>query len=121
MYKEHIQLILKKDIDGILDQYTPDALLISSFSGDRKPQYFRGHKELREHFQGILGLQGLEVDLTFWAETATPETLMVVEDVKVKTAEGESRMRFADSWVLRDGRIAIHFAGMVQYPDGSLA
>lgn len=121
MYKEHIQLILKKDIDGILDQYTPDALLISSFSGDRKPQYFRGHKELREHFQGILGLQGLEVDLTFWAETATPETLMVVEDVKVKTAEGEARMRFADSWVLRDGRIAIHFAGMVQYPDGSLA
>lgn len=121
MYKEHIQLILKKDIEGILNQYTPDALLISSFSGDRKPQYFRGHKELREHFQGILGLQGLEVDLTFWAETAAPETLMVVEDVKVKTAEGESRMRFADSWVLRDGRIAIHFAGMVQYPDGSLA
>lgn len=121
MYKEHIQLILEKDIDGILNQYTPDALLISSFSGDRKPQYFRGHKELREHFQGILGLQGLEVDLTFWAESATPETLMVVEDVKVKTAEGESRMRFADSWVLRDGRIAIHFAGMVQYPDGSLA
>lgn len=121
LYKEHIQLILKKDIDGILDQYTPDALLISSFSGDRQPQYFRGHKELREHFQGILGLQGLEVDLTFWAETATPETLMVVEDVKAKTAEGESRMRFADSWVLRDGRIAIHFAGMVQYPDGSLA
>ena len=121
MYKEHIQLILNKDIDGILNQYTPDALLISSFSGDRKPQFFRGHKELREHFQGILGLQGLEVDLTFWAETETPETLMVVEDVTAKSAEGEARMRFGDSWVLRDGRIAIHFAGMVQYPDGSLA
>jgi ketosteroid isomerase-like protein len=121
MYKEHIQLILNKDIDGILNQYTPDALLISSFSGDRKPQFFRGHKELREHFQGILGLQGLEVDLTFWAETESPETLMVVEDVTAKSAEGEARMRFGDSWVLRDGRIAIHFAGMVQYPDGSLA
>jgi ketosteroid isomerase-like protein len=121
MYKEHIQLILNKDIDGILNQYTPDALLISSFSGDRKPQFFRGHKELREHFQGILGLQGLEVDLTFWAETENPETLMVVEDVTAKSAEGEARMRFGDSWVLRDGRIAIHFAGMVQYPDGSLA
>ena len=121
MYKEHIQLILNKDIDGILKQYTPDALLISSFSGDRKPQFFRGHKELREHFQGILGLQGLEVDLTFWAETENPETLMVVEDVTAKSAEGEARMRFGDSWVLRDGRIAIHFAGMVQYPDGSLA
>jgi ketosteroid isomerase-like protein len=121
MYKEHIDLILKKDIDGILGQYTPDALLISSFSGDRKPQFFRGHKELREHFQGILGLKGLEVDLTFWAETENPQTLMIVEDVKARTAEGEARMRFADSWVLRDGRIAIHFAGMVQYPDGSIA
>jgi ketosteroid isomerase-like protein len=121
MYKEHIQLILDKDIDGILNQYTPDALLISSFSGDRKPQFFRGHKELREHFQGILGLQGLEVDLTFWAETENPDTLMVVEDVTAKTADGEARMRFGDSWVLKDGRIAIHFAGMVQYPDGSLA
>ena len=121
MYKEHIQLILNKDIDGILNQYTPDALLISSFRDDRKPQFFRGHKELREHFQGILGLQGLEVDLTFWAETENPETLMVVEDVTAKTADGEARMRFGDSWVLKNGRIAIHFAGMVQYPDGSLA
>jgi hypothetical protein len=33
----------------------------------------------------------------------------------------EARMRFADSWVLRDGKIAIHFAGMVQHPDGSLS
>jgi hypothetical protein len=30
-------------------------------------------------------------------------------------------MRFADSWVLRDGRILVHFAGMVQYTDGSLS
>ena len=37
------------------------------------------------------------------------------------SAQGEAKMRFADSWVLRDGRIAIHFAGMVQHPDGSLA
>jgi hypothetical protein len=46
---------------------------------------------------------------------------MIVEIVKVTTAEGTATMRFADSWVLRDGKIAIHFAGMVQYPDGSLA
>ena len=39
----------------------------------------------------------------------------------MQTAEGEAKMRFADSWVLRDGKIAIHFAGMVRYPDGSLA
>ncbi len=119
MYKKHIALILKKDIDGLLNQYAPDALLISSFSGDRKPQYYRGHKELREHFQGILALQGLEVEIAFWGEAEN--ALMIVEAVKVTSAEGTATMRFADSWALKDGKIAIHFAGMVQYPDGSMA
>jgi hypothetical protein len=119
MYREHIDLILKKDIEGILAQYTPDALLISSFSSDRKPRYFKGREELREHFKGILALQGLEVNIAFWGETEN--TLMIVEAVTLTTAEGTASMRFADSWVLRNGQIAIHFAGMVQYPDGSLA
>ena len=116
-YKEHIDLILKHDIEGVLNQYTDDALLISSF--EKKPKYFRGKKELREHFQGILGIKGLEVNITFWAETET--TLMITEHIKLQTDGGPAEMRFADSWVLRDGKIAIHFAGMVQYPDGSLA
>ena len=46
---------------------------------------------------------------------------MVVEGIKMTAGGQEANMRFADSWVLRDGRIAIHFAGMVQYSDGSLA
>jgi len=119
MYKEHIQLILDKDIEGLLNQYTEDAVLISSF--EKKPLYFRGHGELREHFKGILGIEGLEVDLAFWAETENPTTLMVVEGIKMTAGGQEANMRFADSWVLRDGKIAIHFAGMVEYPDGSLA
>ena len=119
MYREHIQLILNKDIDGLLDQYTDDALLISSFM--KEPLYYKGRKELREHMQGILGIKGLESDIAFWAETEDPQTLMIVEAIKMETDEGETTMRFADSWVLRSGKIAIHFAGMVQYPDGSLA
>ena len=116
-YKEHIDLILKGDIEGILNQYTDDALLISSF--EKTPKYFRGRKELREHFQGILAIKGIEVNIGFWAETEN--TLMITEQIRMTTADGSAEMRFADSWVLRDGRIAIHFAGMVQYPDGSLA
>ena len=119
MYKEHIQLILDKDIDGLLNQYAEDALLISSF--EKKPLYFHGHDELKEHFQGILSINGLEVDLAFWAETEEPQTLMIVEAIKMQTDEGEAQMRFADSWVLRDGKIVIHFAGMTQYPDGTVA
>jgi ketosteroid isomerase-like protein len=119
MYKEHIQHILDKDIESLLDQYTDDALLISSFSG--KPQYYNGRDGLREHMQGILGIDGLDTDIAFWAETDDPETLMIVEAITLQTPDGEAHMRFADSWVLRDGRIAIHFAGMTQYPDGSVA
>ena len=119
MYREHIQYILDKNIDALLDQYTDDALLISSFM--KEPRYYRGRAELREHMNGILGIEGLETDIVFWADTENPETLMITEQITMKTAQGEAKMRFADSWVLRDGRIAIHFAGMVQHPDGSLA
>jgi ketosteroid isomerase-like protein len=119
MYKEHIQLILDKNIDALLDQYTDDALLISSFM--KKPIIYKGREQLREHMQGILGIEGLETEIVFWGETDDPQTLMVTEQIKMRTKDGEANMRFADSWVLRDGKIAIHFAGMVQYPDGSLA
>lgn len=119
MYESHIRMILNQDIEGLLNQYTEDALLISSFM--KRPVYYKGREQLREHFQGILGIKGLEVDLAFWAETSDPVTLMIVEAIKMQTDEGEAQMRFADSWVLREGRIAIHFAGMVQYADGSIA
>lgn len=119
MFQQHIQFILDKNIDALLDQYTDDCLLISSFM--KTPKYYRGKAELREHMNGILGIQGLEDEIVFWAESENPETLMITEKITMKLADGEAKMRFADSWVLRDGKIAIHFAGMVQHPDGSLA
>ena len=119
MYREHIQHILDKNIEALLDQYTDDALLISSFM--KKPVIYRGREGLREHMQGILGIEGLETDIVFWAETEDPQTLMITEQITMTAGGQQSQMRFADSWVLREGKIAIHFAGMVQHPDGSLA
>ena len=120
LYREHINLILNKDIKGLLNQYSKDSVLISSF--EKSPKYFRGHKELEEHFKGILGINGLETDIAFWGETENPTTLMIVEAITMQTDQGEAKMRFADSWVLDDdGKIKIHFAGMTQYPDGSVA
>lgn len=119
MYREHIQHILDKNIEALLDQYTDDALLISSFM--KKPVIYRGREGLREHMQGILGIEGLETEIVFWAETEDPQTLMITEQITMTAGGQQSQMRFADSWVLRDGKIAIHFAGMVQHPDGSLA
>jgi hypothetical protein len=69
--------------------------------------------------QGILGIEGLQTKIRFWAET--DNTLMITEDITLTAGGQVARMIFADSWVLRDGKIAIHFAGMVQHPDGSLA
>ena len=119
MYREHIQFILDKNIDALLDQYTDDALLISSFM--KTPVIYQGRERLKEHMQGILGIDGLETEIIFWGETSDPETLMITEQITMRTSGGEARMRFADSWVLRDGKIAIHFAGMVQHADGTLA
>jgi ketosteroid isomerase-like protein len=119
LYREHIQLILDKDIEALLDQYTDDCLLISSFM--KKPVVYQGRERLREHMQGILGIDGLETEIVFWGETEDPQTLMITEKITMTVGGEKSEMRFADSWVLRDGKIAIHFAGMVQYPDGSLA
>lgn len=117
LYRDHINFILKKDIKSLLDQYTDDCLLISSFM--KTPVYYRGKKELNQHMQGILGIEGLETKIRFWAET--DNTLMVTEDITMQAGGKTAKMIFADSWVLRDGKIAIHFAGMVQHPDGSLA
>ena len=119
MYREHIQLIMDKNIEALLDQYTDDGLLISSFM--KKPIIYKGREQLREHMQGILGIEGLETEIVFWAETDDPQTLMITEQISMTAGGQKSNMRFADSWVLRNGKIAIHFAGMVQHPDGSLA
>jgi ketosteroid isomerase-like protein len=119
MYREHIRLILAKEIEQLLDQYADDAVLISSFM--KTPVIYRGRDQLREHMQGILGIDGLETDIVFWAETEDPQTLMITEQITMTTRDGVASMRFADSWVLREGKIAIHFAGMVQHADGSLA
>jgi ketosteroid isomerase-like protein len=123
MYRKHIEMILAKDIDGLLAQYADDAVLISSF--EKSPKVFRGHAELREHFNGILGIDGLKDEVGFWGEVEDgPDglsLLMITEGIELSAGGGVARMRFADSWVLRDGRILVHFAGMVQYMDGSLS
>ncbi len=122
LYNEHIDLILGKDVDGLLSQYAEDALLISTLTDDKKPLYVRGHKELEEFFRSrIFGLKDLTTEIAQWAET--PNTLMMVEAINfVGNDGGEGSCRFYDNWVLdENGKIKIHFAGVVQYPDGSVA
>ncbi len=119
MYEAHIDFIHKKDIEGLLDQYDDDALLISSF--EKVPKIFRGREEIRTHLEGIMGIDDLETEVVFWSDTEKPDTVMVTEKISMTINGDVSEMRFADSWAIKDDKIFIHFAGMVQYPDGSLA
>src|SRR5574341_1230475 len=121
MYDEHIKFILDKNIDGLLGQYTTDCVLISTLTENKQPSYIRGHKALEEFFRSrIFTLQDLDIELTQWAEDTN--LLMMVEHIKLTgTDESKAEVHFYDNWYLRDGKIAIHFAGTVRYPDGSYA
>ena len=121
LYEEHIRFIQAKDVDGLLNQYKEDCLLISTLTEDRQPLYVHRHKELEEFFRSrIFNLENLEVDLNQWAET--DNTLMIVEEVRTTGIDGSTgSVEFYDNWYLEDGKIAIHFAGTVRYPDGTYA
>ena len=121
LYKEHIGFIKAKDVSGLLAQYDKDLLLISTLTEDQNPLYVRGHEELEDFFKSrIFSLQDLGVELNQWAETET--VLMMVEKIQATNLEGDvANAEFYDNWYLENGRIKIHFAGVIQYPDGSYA
>jgi ketosteroid isomerase-like protein len=120
LYKEHIGFIRAKNVDGLLNQYAEDVLLISTLTDNRKPLYVHGRQALKEFFESrIFSLEDFEIQINEWAESEN--ALMIVETLKTKNAAGEvtGDLSFYDNWVLRDGKIAVHFAGVVRYPDGS--
>jgi ketosteroid isomerase-like protein len=121
MYRQHIGFIKDKNVAGILNQYTEDALVIGTLTEGRKPRYVRGRDQLRDFFNGnFMGLKSLTSRIDQWAEA--DNALMIVESINVAQTDGSmAHMSFCDNWVLRDGRIAVHFAGVVRYPDGSYA
>ena len=122
LYNEHIDFIIAHNVEGLLNQYAPDCVLISSMTPDKQPLYVRGHKELEEFFRSrIFTLKDLTTDIAFWAEL--PNGLMMVEAIEFEGMDGsKGSCRFYDNWVLdENGKIKIHFAGVVQYADGSVA
>jgi hypothetical protein len=121
MYREHIGFIKQKNVDGILDQYDQNALLIGTLTEGRKPRYVRGREELRSFFTGnFMGLKDLGSRIDQWAED--DRGLMIVESINLELMDGSKvDLSFYDNWVLQDGRIMVHFAGVVRYPDGSYA
>ena len=120
-YEEYIGIIRAKNVEGLLHQYTDDCLLISTLTDDRQPMYVKGHDELKRFFESrIFNLEDFTVTHTQWAEGE--RQMMTVEELALIPADGSSgSVRLYDNWYLRGGKIAIHFAGVVRYPDGTYA
>ncbi len=104
LYERQLRFLLDKDAEGLIDaNYTDDAELVS-FQNTVK-----GAAALKEYFKGYIAMLGdLVVESTDrFAETGDA----VFFEATVRSALG--RAHVYDAWVLRDGRIAVHFTGVM--------
>src|SRR5438270_595238 len=105
-YEEHLAYIHAKDFDGLIDHHYNDDAVFTSFFGSLK-----GREALREHFRTYLGSLGnLHVQLDKLTETG--ETLLLETTV---TTDGGT-IRTYDAFVLRGGKIAFQFYGLMEPP-----
>ena len=104
LYERQIRFLVEKDVDGLIDtNYTPDAELISFGA------VVRGDGALKDYFRGYLAMLG---DLVVESTDKFVETEdAVFFEATVRSALG--RARVYDAFVLRDGRIAVHFTGVM--------
>jgi len=104
-FDRQIALLAEQDIDGIANQYAPDAVLVS-FDVTR-----HGREEIREHFVGYLAALG-KIDLKStdkWAETDDS----IFFEATVLTAHGEAHVY--DVFLLRGGKATHHYTGLISF------
>lgn len=101
---DQVSLLQRRDVTGLLEQhYHADALLMT-------PQAtIRGHDELRTYFtRYVEALRDFTVDAIDQLNSTADAIL--IEATVTSTA---GRARVYDAFVLRDGRITHHFAGVL--------
>jgi ketosteroid isomerase-like protein len=104
LYERQLKFLLAKDADGLIDSnYAEDAELVSF------QNTIRGSAALKEYFRGYIAMLGdLVVEST---DKFTETDDAVFFEATVRSALG--RARVYDAWVLRNGKIAIHFTGVM--------
>lgn len=103
-YKEQIDYILAKDVDGLIDNhYNEDAVLIS-FDATVK-----GRADLKTYFRGYLARLGHFVLESTDKYTETEDTIFL--EATVSTDLG--RTRVFDAFVLKGGKASYHFTGVI--------
>jgi hypothetical protein len=103
-YERHVQFLIDRDVDGLIESnYNDDALLVTHNA------VVRGREELRQFFAGYLDLLGQLEVLSTDAFTDTGDTILFEATMRSNLGE----VRVYDAFVLRDGRIDYHFAGVM--------
>lgn len=103
-YERQVAFLQAGDVDGMIDQhYHADALLITF------AQSVRGREALKEYFRGYLQRLGRLEVLSTDNFTETGDTIFL--EATVATALGTARVY--DAFVLREGKIVYHFAGVM--------
>jgi SnoaL-like domain len=104
LYDRQLRFLLEKDVDGLIDtNYAADATLISFTT------VVKGREALKEYFRGYVEMLGdLVVESTDkFAES--DEGLFF--EATVRSALG--RARVYDAFALKDGKITVHFTGVM--------
>jgi hypothetical protein len=109
-YEEQLGYLTAKDVDGLVaNHYNDDAVFISF------DVTVKGHEALRDYFRTYLERLGT---LTVRSTDKFAET----EDSILLEATVTSNLgtvRVYDAFVLRDGKISYHFAGVIGPGDSS--
>jgi ketosteroid isomerase-like protein len=104
-YEDQIRYLQAGDVDGLVDDhYTEDARFLSF---DHRVE---GNAALKEFFRGYLQMIGTLDVLSTDQFVESDDSLFF--QATMKTNLGEATV--FDAWVLRDGKISHHFAGV--YP-----
>jgi hypothetical protein len=104
LYERQIRFLLDKDVDGLIEtNYTADATLVSFAN------VVKGEAALKAYFRGYVEMLG---DLVVESTDKFVETENAVFfEATVRSALG--RVRVYDAFALRDGKIDIHFTGVM--------
>ena len=111
-YNRQLEFIAKNDVEGLIhNQYTDDAELLN-FN-----YYIKGAPALIEYFKGYIASLGYIKLISTDKYTEGDNSLMF--EATVETAGGIARVY--DAFVMRDGKIAQHFTGLLGFTPNAAA